>query len=214
MNNLKRLTKSIFSCLVLSSLLFLGACQILPPTDDLQPISVIDARQAKAWELQGKLAIKTPDDKLSANIYWRHSEESDALTLTTMLGTTVLTLNSTPNSAHLHIDGKDFSDDNAQRLLERVSGWSIPLADLPLWITGQVGPNDQVIESDNQGKPKLLTNTQTPPPWLVTFLSWQSQSGANVPYQLKLDRGDLQLKLQLNQWQALGKPAIIAGEQP
>ncbi|PTA51316.1 outer membrane lipoprotein LolB [Shewanella morhuae] len=214
MNNLKRLTKSIFSCLVLSSLLFLGACQILPPTDDLQPISVIDARQAKAWELQGKLAIKTPDDKLSANIYWRHSEESDALTLTTMLGTTVLTLNSTPNSAHLHIDGKDFSDDNAQRLLKRVSGWSIPLADLPLWITGQVGPNDQVIESDNQGKPKLLTNTQTPPPWLVTFLSWQSQSGANVPYQLKLDRGDLQLKLQLNQWQALGKPEIIAGEQP
>ncbi|GIU02257.1 outer-membrane lipoprotein LolB [Shewanella morhuae] len=186
----------------------------MPPTDDLQPISVIDARQAKAWELQGKLAIKTPDDKLSANIYWRHSEESDALTLTTMLGTTVLTLNSTPNSAHLHIDGKDFSDDNAQRLLEHVSGWSIPLADLPLWITGQVGPNDQVIESDNQGKPKLLTNTQTPPPWLVTFLSWQSQSGANVPYQLKLDRGDLQLKLQLNQWQALGKPAIIAGEQP
>ena len=214
MNNLKRLTKSIFSCLVLSSLLFLGACQILPPTDDLQPISVIDARQAKAWELQGKLAIKTPDDKLSANIYWRHSEESDALTLTTMLGTTVLTLNSTPNSAHLHIDGKDFSDDNAQRLLERVSGWSIPLADLPLWITGQVGPNDQVIESDNQGKPKLLTNTQTPPPWLVTFLSWQSQSGANVPYQLKLDRGDLQLKLQLNQWQALGKTVRVAGEQP
>ena len=214
MNNLKRLTKSIFSCIVLSSLLFLGACQSLPPANDLQPINVTDARQAKAWELQGKLAIKTPDDKLSANIYWRHSENGDALTLTTMLGTTVLTLNSTPNSAHLHIDGKDFRDDNAQRLLERVSGWSIPLADLPLWIIGQVGPNDQVIESDSQGKPKLLTNTQTPPPWLVTFLSWQFQSGANVPHQLKLDRGDLQLKLQLNQWQALGKPAIIAGEQP
>lgn len=214
MNNLKRLTKSIFSCFALTALLLLGGCQTLSPTTDLSPITVTDVRQAKAWELQGKLAIKTPDDKLSANLYWRHSEDHDELTLTTMLGTTVLTLNSTPNSAHLHIDGKDFSDDNPQRLLERVSGWSLPLADLPLWITGQVGPNDQVIESDNQGRPKLLSNTQAPPPWLVTFLSWQSQSGTSVPYQLKLDRGDLQLKLQLNQWQALGKPAIILEEKP
>lgn len=214
MNNLKRLTKTIFSCFTLSALLLLAGCETLPPMTDLSPITVADARQATAWELQGKLAIKTPDDKLSANIYWRHSEDRDELTLTTMLGTTVLTLNSTPNSAHLHIDGKDFRDDNAQRLLERVSGWSIPLADLPLWITGQIGPNDQVIVRDSQGKPKQLTNTQTPPPWQVAFLSWQSQSGASVPHQLKLERGDLQLKLQLNQWQALGKPAILVGEQP
>ena len=214
MNNLKRLTKTIFSCFTLSALLLLAGCETLPPMTDLSPITVTDARQATAWELQGKLAIKTSDDKLSANIYWRHSEDRDELTLTTMLGTTVLTLNSTPNSAHLHIDGKDFRDDNAQRLLERVSGWSIPLADLPLWITGQVGPNDQVIARDSQGKPKQLTNTQTPPPWQVAFLSWQSQSGASVPHQLKLERGDLQLKLQLNQWQALGKPAILVGEQP
>lgn len=214
MNNLKRLTKTIFSCFTLSALLLLAGCETLPPMTDLSPITVTDARQATAWELQGKLAIKTPDDKLSANIYWRHSKDRDELTLTTMLGTTVLTLNSTPNSAHLHIDGKDFRDDNAQRLLERVSGWSIPLADLPLWITGQVGPNDQVIARDSQGKPKQLTNTQTPPPWQVAFLSWQSQSGTSVPHQLKLERGDLQLKLQLNQWQALGKPAILVGEQP
>ncbi|MCP3128448.1 lipoprotein insertase outer membrane protein LolB [Shewanella sp. KJ2020] len=214
MNNLKRFTESIFSCIALSTLLFLGGCQTLPPADDLTPITVSNPNQAKAWELQGKLAIKTPEDKLSANLYWRHTETHDKLTLTTMLGTTVLTLEATPDAAHLHIDGKDFKDNNAQALLERVSGWSIPLADLPLWITGQIGSDDQVIERDNQGKPKLLTNTQTPPPWQVTFLRWQSQSGTTVPHQLKLERGDLQLKLQLNQWQALGKSTVMIGEKP
>jgi len=214
MNNLKRFTESIFSCIALSTLLFLGGCQTLPPADDLTPITVSDVKQASAWELQGKLSIKTPDDKLSANLYWRHTETHDKLTLTTMLGTTVLTLEATPDAAHLHIDGKDFKDNNAQALLERVSGWSIPLADLPLWITGQIGPDDQVIERDNQGKPKLLTNTQTPPPWQVAFLRWQPQSGTTVPHQLKLERGDLQLKLQLNQWQALGKPEVMIGEKP
>jgi len=214
MNNLKRFTKSIFSCIALSGLLFLGGCETLPPMTDLSPITVDNAAQAKAWELQGKLAIRTPEDKLSANLYWRHSEERDELTLTTMLGTTVLTLEATPNSAHLHIDGKDFRDTNAQALLERVSGWSIPINDLPLWITGQVGSLDRVIAVDSAGQAKQLQNVQTPPPWLVTFLSWQSQSGAKVPYQLTLERGDLQLKLQLNQWQALGKPSILLGEKP
>ncbi|KPN76976.1 lipoprotein insertase outer membrane protein LolB [Shewanella xiamenensis] len=214
MNNLKRFTKSIFSCIALSGLLFLGGCETLPPMTDLSPITVDNAAQAKAWELQGKLAIRTPEDKLSANLYWRHSEERDELTLTTMLGTTVLTLEATPHSAHLHIDGKDFRDNNAQALLERVSGWSIPINDLPLWITGQTGSLDRVIAVDSTGQTKQLQNVQTPPPWLVTFLSWQSQSGAKVPYQLTLERGDLQLKLQLNQWQALGKPSILLGEKP
>lgn len=214
MNNLKRFTKSIFSCIALSGLLFLGGCETLSPATDLSPITVDNAAQAKAWELQGKLAIRTPQDKLSANLYWRHSEERDELTLTTMLGTTVLTLDATPNSAHLHVDGKDFRNSNAQALLERVSGWSIPINDLPLWITGQVGAFDRVLAVDSNGKTKQIQNSQTLPPWDVTFLSWQSQSGAEVPYQLKLERGDLQLKLQLNQWQALGKPSILLGEKP
>lgn len=214
MNNLKRFTESIFSCIALSTLLFLGGCQTLLPADDLTPITVSNPNQAKAWELQGKLAIKTPEDKLSANLYWRHSEERDELTLTTMLGTTVLTLEATPNSAHLHIDGKDFKDNNAQDLLERVSGWSIPLADLPLWITGQIGSQDRVLSRDSKANPKQLINDQTPPSWVVEFLSWQLQSGAHIPHQLKLERGDLQLKLQINQWQALGKATIMIGEKP
>ncbi len=211
---MKRFTKSIFYCFTLASLVFLGGCETLPSKTDLSPIHVSNAAQAKAWELQGKLAIKTAEDKLSANLYWRHSEERDELTLTTMLGTTVLTLNATPTSAHLVLDGKEFHDSNAQVLLERVSGWSIPIAALPLWITGQVGAHDSIIAVDNHGQPKQLQNRQTPPPWQVSFLSWQSQSGANVPYQLKLERGDLQLKLQLNQWQALGKTALVLGDKP
>lgn len=214
MNNLKRFTKSIFSYIALSGLLFLGGCQTLPPLTDLSPITVDNAAQAKAWELQGKLAIRTPQNKLSANLYWRHSEERDELTLTTMLGTTVLTLDATAHSAQLHVDGKDFHDTNAQALLERVSGWSLPINDLPLWITGQVGSLDRIIAVDSTGQAKQLQNTQTPPPWLVTFLRWQTQSGAKVPHQLMLERGDLQLKIQLNQWQALGKPSIMPGETP
>jgi len=77
-----------------------------------------------------------------------------------MLGTTVLTLEATPHSAHLHIDGKDFRDTNAQALLERVSGWSIPINDLPLWITGQVGSLDRVIAVDSAGQAKQLPRTR------------------------------------------------------
>ncbi|MGL5358388.1 MAG: lipoprotein insertase outer membrane protein LolB [Shewanella sp.] len=214
MNNLKRFTKSILSCIALSTLLFLPGCQTLPPVDDLSAITVSKASQAAAWELQGKLAIKTSADKLSANLYWRHTPRGDKLTLTTMLGTTVLTLHTTADSAQLEFDGKTYHDSNAERLLKRVSGWSIPLDALPLWIVGLAGPLDEIVERDGQAQPKELINQQTPPPWQVSFLSWQSQSGASVPRQLTLVREDLQLKLQLNQWQALGNVAALIGEHP
>lgn len=204
MANLKPFTHPIINSLAFSALLFLAGCQTLPPVSDLRPITVSDVRQAQGFELQGKLAIKTPEDKLSANLYWWHSETRDELTLTTMLGTSILTLSATAKGATLHIDGKEFHDTDAEALLKRVSGWSIPLNTLPLWVTGQVGANDTLEQSNADGTPLLVSNNQHPPAWFVKFLSWQRQSGAQVPRQLTLERSDLQLKLQLNKWQALG----------
>lgn len=204
MANLKPFTHFIVNSLAFGALLFLAGCQTLPPVSDLKPITVSDVRQAQGFELQGKLAIKTPEDKLSANLYWWHSKTRDELTLTTMLGTSILTLSATPEGATLKIDGKEFRDSDAEALLKRVSGWSIPLSALPLWVTGQVGVNDTLEQSNADGTPLLVSNSQHPPVWLIKFLSWQQQSGARVPRQLTLERGDLQLKLQLNQWQALG----------
>ncbi|WP_108947273.1 lipoprotein insertase outer membrane protein LolB [Shewanella halifaxensis] len=201
MNNLSRFTKNTYLWVMLSTIFISGCSTTIP--DNLIPVSVNKVQQASAWEMQGKLAVRTSQDRFSTNIYWLHSPHRDELTLTTVLGTTLLSLSSQDDLVTLSVDGETYQDTNAQRLLTRVSGWSIPIDSLPLWLTGQLTAGDKLISSDSQQRPSKLVNSQQLPPWQVEFKSWQKQSGADVPRLLNLTRGDLRLKLQLNKWQAL-----------
>ncbi len=198
MNNLSYFTKTPLLLMILS---LLSACTTT--STNLIPIQVDNVSQANAWEIRGKLAIKTPNDSFSTNLYWLHTQTKSELKLTTMLGTTVLSLTTEHGITRLDVDGKTYKHHDAQQLLTKVTGWSIPINALPLWITGQVSPEDKVSSFDEKNRPvSLLTPLETPP-WHVEFLKWQSQSGAQVPRLLQLKRVGLQLKLQVNQWQAL-----------
>jgi outer membrane lipoprotein LolB len=212
MNNLNYLTKSILCPLLLLSLL-LGGC-VSRPDVNLAPVKVHHVEQATAWEMQGKLAVSTPQDKFSTNLYWLHTENKDELRLTTMLGTTVMSLSSGEQGAVLLLDGKTYRDDNPEQLLNRLSGWSIPIALLPQWITGQLSPKDRVLSRDSEQRPQAVQSYFGHPPWQVTFKTWQTQSGAQLPKLLELTRKDIRLKIQISQWQALAERAILPLETP
>ncbi|MEZ9198017.1 MULTISPECIES: lipoprotein insertase outer membrane protein LolB [unclassified Shewanella] len=201
MNNLSSFTKNTYAWVILS-FIFISGCSTTIP-DNLVPVSVEQVEQAQAWEMQGKLAVRTADDKFSTNLYWLHTQTTDELKLTTMLGTTVLSLSSTDGDTLLELDGKTYTDNNAQRLLTRITGWTIPIDALPLWITGQLSEGDEVISQDSLSRPIQLLNSNQLPAWKVDFKSWQTQSGAELPRLLDINRSDIRLKIQVSKWQAL-----------
>ncbi|MCE9679036.1 lipoprotein insertase outer membrane protein LolB [Shewanella sp. AS1] len=204
MNNLNYFTK--FTLLLLLPVFVLAGCSSQPKTN-LVPTLVESVDQASAWEMQGKLALKTPQDKFSTNLYWLHSEQEDKLRLTSMLGTSLLSLDDSAKGATLMLDDKTYQAQDAEQLLQELTGWSIPINKLPLWITGQAGEKDLIISKDAQSRPKVMQSWTTENaanlPWQITFKRWQTQSGAELPRLLELTRGDLQLKIQINHWQAL-----------
>ncbi|AQS39445.1 outer membrane lipoprotein LolB [Shewanella psychrophila] len=191
---------------MLLSLSLLSACTTTPT--NLVPIQVKKVSQANAWEMRGKLAVKTPEDNFSTNLYWLHTQAKNELKLTTMLGTTLLSLTTEHGMARLEVDGKTYEHHDAQQLLTNVTGWSIPVNALPLWITGQVSPDDEVSSFDEKNRPVSLFTPSETPPWQVDFLKWQHQSGAQIPRLLQLKRVDLRLKIQVNEWQALANSEL------
>lgn len=201
MNNLSSFTKNTYVWVILS-FIFISGCSTTIP-DNLVPVSVEQVEQAQAWEMQGKLAVRTAEDKFSTNLYWLHTQTSDELKLTTMLGTTVLSLSSTAGDTLLELDGKTYTDTNAQRLLARITGWTIPIDALPLWITGQLSEGDKVMSQDSLNRPIKLINSNQLPAWEVSFKSWQTQSDAELPRLLEINRDDIRLKIQVSKWQAL-----------
>ncbi|AZG74432.1 lipoprotein insertase outer membrane protein LolB [Shewanella livingstonensis] len=201
-----RLSASLFHIVTISVLFLLAGCSVTP-SEDFTPINVTNAAQAKAWELQGKIAVKTAEEKFSTNLYWLHQPSANDLRLTTVLGTTVLTLKTNQGMATLDVDGKTYRDSNAQDLLTGISGWSIPLDSLPLWITGQIGSNDKIVSYNPDGTIKQLISHDAQANWSVSFISWQQQGGALVPKLLKIEREDVQIKIQTNQWTAVKSKA-------
>ncbi|MGI2855852.1 lipoprotein insertase outer membrane protein LolB [Shewanella algae] len=215
---LKYFTKNCFirlSALRLLLPLLLGllsACSSLPDAR-WQATQVKHANQAKAWELKGKLAVKTPEEKFSTNLYWLHTPTTEELRLTTMLGTSVMLLKSGPDGAFLELDGEVYRDRDPQRLLDGLSNWSIPLNALPRWVLGLSAADTELLLTNNDGKPQSLEDGSVSPPWQVKYLSWQQQSGADIPRLLKLNRGALELKIQLTEWQALeAEPKLTTKE--
>ena len=187
---------------IASALLLLSACSTLP-TQEYQPINVANTQEASNWELQGKIAFKSSTDKFSTNLYWFHHTQGNELRLTTPLGTNVLTLKDDQGLATLNVDGKTYHDNNAQALLEGVSGITIPYNDIPLWLTGRIGAHDKVISYNSAGQIKQFSSPDAQSDWKISFINWQQQSGALVPRLLKIERNDVQIRIQTNLWQAL-----------
>lgn len=212
MNNLSSFTKNTYAWVILS-FIFISGCSTTIP-DNLVPVSVEQVEQAQAWEMQGKLAVRTPDDKFTTNLYWLHTQTSDELKLTTMLGTTVLSLTSNQGDTELELDGKTYTDSNAQRLLTRITGWTIPIEALPLWITGQLSEGDKLISQDQHTRPMHVVNSNQLPAWNVYFKSWQTQSNAKLPRLLEIKRDDIQLRIQVSKWQALGVESKAITNRP
>ncbi|WP_394388557.1 lipoprotein insertase outer membrane protein LolB [Shewanella woodyi] len=211
MNNLSYFTKTKLVWVILS-LSLLSACATKTP-DNLIPVQVNHVSQAQAWEMQGKLAVRTADDKFSTNLYWLHTADMNELKLTTMLGTTLLSLTTEEGVAKLEVDGKVYQHHDAQELLTEITGWSIPVDALPLWITGQAAQDDKIISQDPQLRPTILLSEKDSPPWRVKFNSWQEQSGAEIPRLLELTREQLRLKIQISQWQALSATTLAINNQ-
>ncbi len=197
MINLRRFTK--FTLAGLTALSLLGGCSLTPQLP-LVPVIVASSSDAKAWELKGKLLIRTPDDKVSTNLYWLNGPDNTELRLTSMLGTTVLLLTQTAEGATLEVDGKTYSDPSPQRLLDGLSGFTLPIDALPFWITGQAMDGDSV-EYDELNRPKTIISADGQ--WSIKIASWQTQSGASVPRMMELKHASASIKLQTNEWQAL-----------
>lgn len=207
MINLRRFTK--FTLAGLTALLLLGGCSSTPRVA-LTPVTVASSQEAKAWELKGKLLIRTHDDKVSANLYWLNAPDNSELRLTSMLGTTVLLLTQTADGATLELDGKTYSDPSPQRLLDGLSGFTLPIDALPFWITGQAMDGDSV-EYDELNRPKTIISADGQ--WSIKIASWQTQSGAWVPRMLDLKHHSASIKLQTNEWQALARAQGLKGAQ-
>ncbi len=186
--------------ILLTFFLFLSGCaqQIRPQTalyDDWKS----QLSQQSNWQVEGKLAFISSDERQSVNLNWQQQEQLNQLILTSFIGTRVLALTQNSHGAELEYDDHIYHDINASRLLARLTGFNIPMDSADHWLKGTV--NDPSLQVDELGRAKNVTWHSTDgDQWQISYADYQQYAGFWLPTRLTLKHHDIKIKIQLYEW--------------
>ncbi|MBB1297694.1 lipoprotein insertase outer membrane protein LolB [Pseudoalteromonas sp. SR41-7] len=181
--------------------LFLGGCahQIDTKTtlyDDWKPRLAAQ----KTWQVEGKLAFISPEERQSANLNWQQTTNSNNLILTTFIGTRILSLKQTANGAELKFDGEQYFDTNAAELLKRLTGFTLPVGNADNWLKGTIDDESLIVDELGRAK-QVLWFDNTGKKWQIDYGAYVQNAGYWLPTKLTLKHQQIKIKIQLYDWQ-------------
>lgn len=191
--------------------LLLGCASVPPPAVE-NPVAAWELRQSElkpvtSWNLHGRLALRSAEQGWHATLDWERDGERHRMDFTGPLGRGHLRLIQDGRGAELRdADQRTWRAQNAEQILYRATGWSLPLEGLNYWILGLPAPapaSDQQL--DSLGRLKNLTQSG----WRIEFLEYARYGSLDLPVKMyvKKDRaaggpeGDmLEARLIIERW--------------
>jgi outer membrane lipoprotein LolB len=193
--------------LFFSLMLFvLSGCSLLQRPDSTQtPLSSNMREQQilamQQFTLQASVGIKSPDDSISANLVWQQHDGHYSARLSNFLGISLFELTEDASGSEITIKGDTYRAVDTSTLLLQLSGWSIPLHDMPLWLRGLPGTKGRDIVRDQFGRVIQFNLTDsTGIVWQLQYQSFFPDSLA-LPKRLLLNSSDTQVKIVMRSWQ-------------
>ncbi|WP_028023628.1 lipoprotein insertase outer membrane protein LolB [Enterovibrio calviensis] len=192
-----------FTLTFLLGFLALSGCTSIPA-----PTTEWDNHQAALEDInnftaKGKVAFISPEQRVSANFLWKQQDDELSLRLTNFLGTTLLTLDTTPNMAVL-VDGEGqrYVDRNASTLLRNLTGVALPVDEMTQWIKGlPTEKNDITLGGDNRLAFLSENNADTNQPgWQVEYSAYDASTGSLLPSKIKMNQNTQKVNLVISEW--------------
>lgn len=170
-----------------------------------QPQHQKELAQLLSWTIQGRIAIKTPEERFSATLHWQQDKQNYKIRLTNIIGTTLLELEGDKHYAKLVFDGNEYLDTDPERLLYRTTGWQLPVQSLPALIKGYVPDTAFDIQLDANGFLDHVTqnHTQKRSPWSVTYRGFEQTNQYWLPENITLKNKPNTIKIRIDQWQLI-----------
>jgi len=196
---LRPLSVSIF-------LLWLSGCTVLQQQNpDQAPLNVSEREQQLAamqqFSLQASVGVKSPAESISGNLRWQQQSKTQYSARLSNLGISLFELTQDSNGSEIRIKGESYRAADTSTLLLQLSGWSMPLQDMPLWLRGLPGTNGRAIKRDEFGRIVAFNLTDsTGIIWQLEYQSFFSDSLA-LPKRIVLSSSDSQIKVVVRSWQ-------------
>lgn len=186
-------------------LLLLAGCAATP---ELPPVA--DPSQAwadhqhrlagvAAWQLGGRIAIRTEDEGWQAGIDWKQQDQDYLIQLTGPLGQGSLRLQGDGRLVTLSSGDDVLVDEDAETLLYRQMGWRVPVAALRYWALGLPAPGPAEHELNPQGLLARLHQSG----WTIEFRDYVRRGELTLPGRLFISNHRAQVRLVVDRWEPL-----------
>lgn len=186
-------------------LLLLSGCASWQQPMVAEPPLPIAQRQQQLAELThfslvASLGVKAPEDNVSGSLNWQQQGEQYSASMNSFIGVNIFQLQTTAKGASVTVSGDTHQAESADVLLDYLSGWSLPIADMPLWLKGMAGQSSSDLRWDPLGRLtsfSLLDSRQQR--WQVSYLSFFPDR-LSLPQKIVLQSTDTKLTLVIRQW--------------
>jgi len=188
--------------LSLALALLLSACTspALKPVDDPQATWQQRSQWLEGvshWDIEGRIAIRSYDQAVNANLHWKQDGDIFAIEITGPLGQGGVSLNGAPGTARLISGEVNEMASDAQELLFTHTGYVVPIDALKYWIRGLPQPDSGSQHSlDGQGRLAQLSQDH----WKVRFRSYEEYESHSLPNKVFVDNHQLSVRIVIDKW--------------
>ncbi len=188
--------------------LVLAACTINPPKGPATSPTSPQWREHEAqvkklehYQTRGSFAYISDKQKVYARFFWQqYSPDSYRLLLTNPLGSTEMELKVQSGIAQItNNQGKKYTSNNPDEMIQKLTGMSIPLANLRLWMLGLPG-DESDFTLDSQYRLSQVNYSQHGLKGKVVYQSYSDEVKPSLPERLELTQDDQRIKLKMDSW--------------
>lgn len=153
-----------------------------------------------AWDISGRIGIRTQDDALSGNFNWHKDPASYDLNISGPFGqgATSLVKNSEDVIA-LSYDNKTVVGESAKQLLQEELGWEFPVEQVAYWVRGLPSPNSPaiIIPTDDNTSNTLQIDQDG---WLIEYKNHMTVESLELPQKIQISKPPYKVNLIINHW--------------
>lgn len=183
--------------------LFLSGCGTLtPPASKPLALSWSQRQQALEkmdhWQLQGAIAVHSPQDGGSANLTWQQQAQTYTISLFGPLGSNAVQVHGKPGLVTLSTaQGQQFSANSAEQLLYKQLGWKLPVSNLYYWARGLPVPTLPAKQEFDAYHRLSRLNQEN---WQLQFKQYALFNHRELPTKIVLTHPQLNIKIVIYQW--------------
>lgn len=158
------------------------------------------ATHQNQWRFLGRFGASTEDDAWSGSIWWQQQQDDYRIQLAGPLQQGTIQLFGNKSESRLQLaESKTYRDGDAESLLLKYTGWTIPFSSLRYWVLGLPQPEGELqwVKLNDDGRIQSINNGF----WRVEFQRYRNIDGVDLPKKIVLERSDVKIRLVFDQWE-------------